>query len=681
MAATGWALPPEVLFTRTFAERAAFTSLVADDSTDGSRRWALGGTSVEGIYQFYVVRIDSAGNSIWTNRYGSTDRCNGITRASNGSIALIGWTTENNTVDYKIMRSAADGLLLTNWDFGNANTADVAYSLIEHPVDWFLVTGKATPGIQGESDGTLLHVSQNGSPEWSRTYAGAERACAVAVGDSNDILVFATADSLDSLRQHDALIIRADSLGMIMDSVRIGGARDEFVNDALRVSAATTILVGYSVSSLGDQDIWIVGTNDNGDSLWSRTWGTTADDAALAVTKATDADSGFVIAGWSDGLAAETRSAVLMKFDQNGDSLWTIAFSDTSGNIELADVAQDSNFHYHAVGKRNTDFDHGFYIQTDTDPRVGGQYPPNHFSLLLPDNGDTLTQDTIYFDWETAVDPDPGDEVLYALLADTDTLFVDPFIRGPFAVSHCWWAPPLDDVTLYWRVSAQDEQEHVRICDDRQRSLVRILPDSTAAFSLALPDSGAILTEPFTVFSWDRAYDPDLNDTIRYTIHYVTADTSFEISGLQDTFITVNFVDHPVIGLAETVEWYVTVHSRNPVMQRNSREQWPFMTWSEAAGDPTELPLSFDLRAAYPNPFNASTSLEFSLDRASDVHLDVFTIEGRLATTIVNGHFPAGSYRMGWNGQIDGTAAPSGIYFARLAADEHVETIKLMLLR
>lgn len=672
-----WALAPEVTVTRVFQERGSFASLVVDDSTDGAKRWMLGGTSVEGLFRFYLARVDSAGDSIATFRFGSTDHLTALTRSIDGTTAMVGWTTENNTLDYKLMRASSAGELSTNWSFGSTTTADIAYEVIEFPPTWYLIAGKATPGAQGSSDATLIHISQNGTVQWSRTYAGAERACAVAIEDSGRFLTYATADSVDTLRKRDAAIIRADSVGQQITLRRIGGPRDETINDALRISTARTILVGTTVTPAGDKDFWIVGTNDNGDSLWSRSWGTTADDAALGIAQAHDADSGYVVAGWSDGVIAGTRSGLLMKFDQDGDSLWAIAVGDTNYATELADVVQDSAFAYRAVGKRHTQFDYPLYLQTQADPRAGGNQPPGHFVLLVPEDRDTLSQDTILFDWETAVDPDSGEQIRYALLLDSDTLFESPRAIGPLMNSQYVWAADSDDVQIYWRVVAQDPHNLIRICDDRSRSFVLIRPDSTGPFSLTYPDSGLALPEPYTIFRWERAADPDLNDTLRYTIHFATADTSFEISGLQDTFITVTFVNHPLVDPVEEVEWWVTVHSRNPVMQRDSRERWTFVTWSSGADEVSGMPLEFGLHAAYPNPFNATTTLEFAVDHPSNVRLDIIDIEGRLYATLVNGHFPAGGYRMHWNAG----AAASGVYFARLTADDQARTLKLMLLR
>jgi hypothetical protein len=674
---SGWALPPDVVVTRSFLERGSFAALAERDSSDGSRRWALAGTSVEGLYRFFVVRVDSAGDTLASFRFGSTDRCNAITASADSSIALVGWTTENNTADYKLMRVTDDGSLITNRTFGSTNTSDIAYGVTEYPLSWYLVAGKASPGIQGPSDATLVHISQGGTVQWTRDYAEAERACTVTLTDSGGLLIVGTADSVDANTRHDAAIIRADSAGIETAMRRIGGPLDEMVNGSVRVSASRTILVGMVVTAAGDSNFWIAATNDNGDSLWSRSWGTPQSDVAWGVTPARDADSGFVVAGWSKGLVPNRRSGVLMKFDHDGDSLWTIGIGDTSADVELVDVVQDSSFAYRAVGKRHDNFDHPFYVQTDSDPRASTSHPPSHFSLLTPGDGDTLTQDTIHFDWETAIDPDSGDQVIYALLLDSDTLFQNPIAIGPLFNSRYNWVTDTDDVHIFWRVSAQDEQNHVRVCDDRSRQFVRILPDSTGPFSLVYPDSGMALTEPFTVFRWQRPVDPDLNDTLHFTVHFATVDSSFEVSGLQDTFITMTFVNHPFIDPAEQVEWWVTVHSVNPVMQRDSREHWTFVTWSTGADPATSLPLQFGLQAAYPNPFNASTRLEFTLDHTSHVTLQIFDLVGRRVASIVNGQFAPGGYRMNW----DAPSAASGIYFARLTTDRQVGMTKLMLIR
>ena len=73
------------------------------------------------------------------------------------------------------------------------------------------------------------------------------------------------------------------------------------------------------------------------------------------------------------------------------------------------------------------------------------------------------------------------------------------------------------------------------------------------------------------------------------------------------------------------------------------------------------------LGQAHPNPFNPSTTIEFSLAQAGNARLDVFTIDGRLVNTLVNRNLAAGPHSTTWNG-VDhrGRSVASGTYFYRL---------------
>lgn len=72
--------------------------------------------------------------------------------------------------------------------------------------------------------------------------------------------------------------------------------------------------------------------------------------------------------------------------------------------------------------------------------------------------------------------------------------------------------------------------------------------------------------------------------------------------------------------------------------------------------------LDFELKGNYPNPFNPSTEIEFSLSRAGQVELDIYNLRGERVQRLFEGERAAGSHRVTWN--ADGMA--SGLYFARL---------------
>jgi photosystem II stability/assembly factor-like uncharacterized protein len=89
------------------------------------------------------------------------------------------------------------------------------------------------------------------------------------------------------------------------------------------------------------------------------------------------------------------------------------------------------------------------------------------------------------------------------------------------------------------------------------------------------------------------------------------------------------------------------------------------------------VPLSFALENAYPNPFNATTRIRFSVPGDGPVRLAVFDVRGAEIATLVDGRVPAGDMEVRW----DAVNQPSGVYFIRLIAGGHHQTRKVALVR
>ena len=88
-----------------------------------------------------------------------------------------------------------------------------------------------------------------------------------------------------------------------------------------------------------------------------------------------------------------------------------------------------------------------------------------------------------------------------------------------------------------------------------------------------------------------------------------------------------------------------------------------------AATAVSSLPAVFVLHDAAPNPFNPATTLRFSLPVAGHAQLKLFDVQGRLVRTLVDGHRPAGTNEVRWDGyDQSGRRVASGTYYARLTA-------------
>jgi len=89
------------------------------------------------------------------------------------------------------------------------------------------------------------------------------------------------------------------------------------------------------------------------------------------------------------------------------------------------------------------------------------------------------------------------------------------------------------------------------------------------------------------------------------------------------------------------------------------------------------LPSRFELYPAYPNPFNASTVIRYTVPRSQKVTLKVYDLRGREVATLMDRLQPAGIYQV----RFDGRRLPSGIYVYRFVAGEFTQSRKMLLLK
>lgn len=109
----------------------------------------------------------------------------------------------------------------------------------------------------------------------------------------------------------------------------------------------------------------------------------------------------------------------------------------------------------------------------------------------------------------------------------------------------------------------------------------------------------------------------------------------------------------------------------------------------EVVGGPTAVeekpvaqPLEFKLNNNYPNPFNPSTTITFSLAAKTDVQVVVYNLLGKQIRTLVNATRNAGTYTIQWDGKDEsGQALPTGMYFCRMKTPEYNRIMKMTLLK
>jgi hypothetical protein len=99
--------------------------------------------------------------------------------------------------------------------------------------------------------------------------------------------------------------------------------------------------------------------------------------------------------------------------------------------------------------------------------------------------------------------------------------------------------------------------------------------------------------------------------------------------------------------------------------------------------NPTEVinkdntPAAFSLSQNFPNPFNPTTLISYSLPKLSRVVLKVYDLLGREVSTLVSEEKSQGTYKVEFNGR----QLSSGVYFYTLRAGDFVQTKKMLIMK
>jgi flagellar hook assembly protein FlgD len=98
--------------------------------------------------------------------------------------------------------------------------------------------------------------------------------------------------------------------------------------------------------------------------------------------------------------------------------------------------------------------------------------------------------------------------------------------------------------------------------------------------------------------------------------------------------------------------------------------------------DELPLPEEFMVAPAYPNPFNPSTNIDFTLPEISDVTIAIYDILGREIFTYNRTALDAGYYSIRWNGTFNsGEQVPTGVYIVNVRNSAKTFTQKITLLK
>lgn len=641
-------VPPDTLWTKAYGSSAS-------EQAYGVCQAADGGLCIVGEYGpsplMFAVRTNGSGDTLWTRRFTiNTGRNVGhaVRPTADGGFVIGGVApSSSQSSDFLVMKIDADGNIVWNVWLGG-NSPGVCYAL------WVNQDGTILAAGSRASQGYVAKLTAGGDTLWTHEYGGAgnDRLSSISSTATGFILCgqMSVGDGNNNL-----WLLRITDSGDQVWSRNYGGVLSDDGYSAKSTADGGFVAAGFTASfGSGQDDYYMIRTNAQGDTLWTRIYGTTETDRCYSVQLASD--GGYVLAGYSHGQNNGTTNhdVLFAKFTAQGALLWSKVEGETGNDFcRGMEKTQDGGFiaigYTNSIGNGSFDF---YAVRLAGVSGVGGFIRDEVTGLPI----------------EGAIVQEVGN----SLQAISDDL--GHYILSVF--------PGVHDLIVYGQCVERDTVHNFTVIQDSIMELdFQIgLPEGnvpqTSINILAPNHSGAsenllIYNEGAGLLDWSlavRAIEPPGT--------WLTASPMSGSVATGDSAVVIVTVriDTANIGVFD-LDGQIHVHM-NTCPDSVIRVDVHAAIVNEAGELSPPLPDDLTLMA-YPNPFNPQTTLEFSVPQAGPLTLIVYNMTGRRVMQLIEENIQPGTHRI----SFDGSVLASGIYFARIETTARMLTQKLLLLK
>jgi len=328
-------LPPTTEWNKTYGGAAAEVAHSVVQLPGQYGGYVLAGTTFSfgaGAGDFWLVKINPAGNTEWSKTYGganSEEAAWSVVWTSDGGYALAGYTLFGNMNTW-LVKTDSNGNMQWNKTYGAPNH-NWAASMVQTFDGGYALLGSIMT-LPGTPDFRLVKTDSNGNMQWSKTYG-------TLYGFDYGFSVVQTGDGGYAIAGSGfANLVKTDANGTLLWSQSYGGAADSLV---------VTSDGGYALAGSFGGDFWLVKTDSNGNMQWNKTYGGAGDEKAHSVVRTFD--GGYALAGYTYSYGAGSSDFWLVKTDSNGNIEWSRPYGGT-GSEEAWSVIQTSDGGYALAG-------------------------------------------------------------------------------------------------------------------------------------------------------------------------------------------------------------------------------------------------------------------------------------------------------------------------------------------
>jgi len=645
-----------------------------------------------GPYDIFVAKLDANGNWLWATQAGGTWEDFGFSLAldDNGNVYVTGrfFSTaffgthiinSNGWIDIFVAKLDTNGNWLwvtqagsSDWDCGKGIKIDYLGDI--------LVTGtfgsSATFGSfsltnSGSQDIFVAKLDSNGNWLWA-TQAGGngyDDSNSISIDDDGNSYITGSfegsaifgSNSLTSSNYDDIYVAKLDANGNWLWAAQAGGSSND-VGESIEVDIErmsyvtgsfqnTAAFGSIDLHSSGFKDVFLAKLDTSGNWIFATKAGGSGFDDCYGITVDNNGNS-YVTGSFTDTITfgshtlenIDSYDIFVAKMDVNGNWLWATQAGGENSDIGVS-IAIDDLGNSYVTGWFRGSANFGLYSLislgsydifvaklgnyfADFAADIFGGYPPLqvHFTDLSSFNA-------TYWEWDF-----DNDGIVDSNEQNPTTEYNQ---SGTYTVTLT--------VSDGSNIDTEIKENYITVVDDLTADFEGNPISGSSPLEVQFTDLTII--DPIS-WEWDfinnglvDSYEQNPTFTYLepgiYTVTLTVYDGSTTDTEIKEEYISVNFVN-----------------SDNELLSCNTQ-----------------------LYHNYPNPFNPSTTIVFSIQNDSKISLSIFNIKGQKIKSLAQNDFAKGSHSIIWNGYDDfGNPVSSGIYYYKLKVNGKVEAVKKCLL-
>ena len=456
-----------------------------------------------------------------------------------------------------------------------------------------------------------------------------------------------------------------------------GGLYNEEGYSARQTFDGDYIITGYtSPVNSWNSDLWLIKTDGNGDTLWTKTYGGANNDEGTDIQQTTD--NGYIITGYTSSFGAGSIDVWLLKTDSDGDTLWTKTFGGTNNDFGNSVIQTD---------------DGGYTIIGSTESfGTGGS---DFWVIKTNASGDSLWSKTYGgFYHEIAFEGQPTSDGGYIIAGYKQ-------LQG-FTNADFWLVKLFNNGEIEWTKTFGGDFDDLAYSVQETADAGYIVTGYTKSYGSGYEDLWLIKTDMYGDSIWTKTFGGISMDAGNSVFETEEGDFlvcgytfSFSANGDADLWLIKTDISGYTLwtktyggsgaevgyAVIETFDGGLTVCGFTSSYGAGDKDVWLLhLSFDGQTGlDRPDLQsaMNFNLEQNFPNPFYNETVINYTVPKPGHLSLNVYDLRGSQVATMVNEYKNAGNYSITFNS----IGLKDGIYFYRLQSGTLDSVKKFILAR